>query len=155
MSESTVQKHNFDADVKQVLDIVVNALYTDKEVFIRELVSNASDALEKIRHTQLQESEVFDDSLELEVNIQTDDTANTLTIQDFGIGMDENDLTENLGTIDEMLCPEPLRTVGDRIPVPDKPGLGIEINEDALANHTFQMSEAPHLKRLDGSHTNW
>ncbi len=99
MSESTVQKHNFDADVKQVLDIVVNALYTDKEVFIRELVSNASDALEKIRHTQLQESEIFDDSLELEVNIQTDDTANTLTIQDFGIGMDENDLTENLGTI--------------------------------------------------------
>lgn len=99
MSQSNTQKHSFNADVKKVLDIVVNSLYTDKEVFVRELVSNASDALEKLRHIQITESEIFDNNLSLEVNVSTDDTANTITIQDFGIGMTEDDLNENLGTI--------------------------------------------------------
>lgn len=91
--------HSFAADVKQMLDIVVHSLYTDKEVFIRELVSNASDALEKLRHIQLRGDSILDENLPLEINIQTDDQAGTLTIQDFGIGMDEADLIENLGTI--------------------------------------------------------
>ena len=91
--------HSFAADVKQMLDIVVHSLYTDKEVFIRELVSNASDALEKLRHLQLSGNTILDDNLPLEINIQTDDQAGTLTIQDFGIGMDEAALIENLGTI--------------------------------------------------------
>lgn len=91
--------HEFQAEVKQVLDIVVNSLYKDKEIFIRELVSNASDALEKLRRTQLVEKEVHDDNLELEINVTTDDDAGLLTIQDFGIGMTEDELVENLGTI--------------------------------------------------------
>ena len=91
--------HEFQAETKQVLDIVVNSLYKDKEIFVRELISNASDALEKLRRLQLTEKEIADDNLELEINVSTDDTANTLTIQDFGIGMDQEELIKNLGTI--------------------------------------------------------
>ncbi len=91
--------HEFQAETKQVLDIVVNSLYKDKEIFVRELISNASDALEKLRRLQLTEKEVGDDNLELEINVSTDDTKNQLIIQDFGIGMDEEELVQNLGTI--------------------------------------------------------
>jgi molecular chaperone HtpG len=97
MSQS--QKHEFQAETKQVLDIVVNSLYKDKEIFVRELISNASDALEKLRRTQLTEKEIVDDNLELEINLNTDDSANQLIIQDFGIGMTEEELIKNLGTI--------------------------------------------------------
>lgn len=93
------QTHTFQAEVQQVLNIVINSLYTDKEIFVRELVSNASDALEKLRHLQLTEKEILDDNLKLEINLNADDTANTLTIQDFGLGMSHDDLIENLGTI--------------------------------------------------------
>ena len=99
MAEKTTKKHEFQAEVKQVLDIVINSLYTDKEVFIRELVSNASDALEKLRYLQLTEKEVFDEELPLEINISTDDKENTITIEDHGIGMTRDELTKNLGTI--------------------------------------------------------
>jgi len=93
------EKFEFQAEIKQLLNIVIHSLYTDKEIFVRELVSNASDALEKLRHLQLTEKEIFDDRLPLEINITTDDTAKTITIQDFGIGMTRTELIENLGTI--------------------------------------------------------
>ena len=93
------ETHQFQAEVQRVLDIVINSLYTDKEIFVRELVSNASDALEKLRHTQITEKEIHDDNLSLEINLTTDDKAGTLTIQDFGIGMNREELVENLGTI--------------------------------------------------------
>ena len=99
MATATRKKHKFKAEVQQILDIVINSLYTDKDIFIRELVSNASDALEKLRHTQLTEKDIFDDRLELEINITTDDTAGTITIQDFGVGMTRKELIDNLGTI--------------------------------------------------------
>ena len=84
--------YSFQAEVQQLLDIVINSLYTDKEIFVRELVSNASDALEKMRRLQLTENDVFDDSLPLEINITTDDTANTITIADYGIGMSREEM---------------------------------------------------------------
>ena len=93
------QTFEFQAEIKQLLDIVIHSLYTEKEIFVRELVSNASDALEKMRHLKLTEKAVFDDNLELEINITTDDKAKTFTIQDFGIGMTRAELIENLGTI--------------------------------------------------------
>jgi molecular chaperone HtpG len=99
MSTATPQKFEFQAEISQLLDIVTHSLYTEKEIFIRELVSNASDALEKLRHVQLTEKEVFDDKLSLEINLTTDDKAKTITIQDFGIGMTRAELVENLGTI--------------------------------------------------------
>ncbi len=99
MSTATPQKFEFQAEIKQLLDIVIHSLYTEKEIFIRELVSNASDALEKLRHLQLTEKEIHDDQLTLEINVTTDDKAKTITIQDFGVGMTRSELVENLGTI--------------------------------------------------------
>ncbi|MGC6424913.1 MAG: molecular chaperone HtpG [Lentimonas sp.] len=99
MSTQTPERHEFQAEVKQVLDIVVHSLYTDKEIFVRELISNASDATEKLRHNQLTEPNVFDDGLDLEIQVTSDEEAGTITIKDFGIGMTHNELIENLGTI--------------------------------------------------------
>lgn len=100
MTTSTApEKREFQAEVSQVLDIVINSLYTDKEIFIRELVSNASDALEKLRHTQLTESAIHQPNLPLEVRISADEEAGTLTITDHGLGMTREELHENIGTI--------------------------------------------------------
>lgn len=99
MSTTNVEKHKFQAEIKQLLDIVIHSLYTEKEIFVRELISNSSDALEKIRHVKLTEKDIFDKDLDLEIKISTDDTANTITIQDFGIGMTKEELVKSLGTI--------------------------------------------------------
>ena len=99
MAKQNTGKHEFQAEVKQLLDIVIHSLYTDKEIFIRELVSNASDALEKLRYIQQTEKDIFDDKLDLEIEVKTDEEANTITITDYGIGMTSEELTENLGTI--------------------------------------------------------
>ncbi|MCH2615545.1 MAG: molecular chaperone HtpG [Opitutales bacterium] len=99
MSATNVEKHEFQAEIKQLLDIVIHSLYTEKEIFVRELISNSSDALEKIRHVKLTEKKIFDKDLDLEIKISTDDTANTITIQDFGIGMTKDELVNSLGTI--------------------------------------------------------
>src|SRR6187399_1155165 len=97
MSEST--SHTFQAEVRQLLDIVINSLYTDREIFLRELVSNASDAQEKLRHLQHTEKEIHEADAPLEISITTDETANTITIDDHGIGMTREELVQNLGTI--------------------------------------------------------
>lgn len=99
MSNTTPQTFEFQAEIKQLLDIVIHSLYTEKEIFVRELISNASDALEKLRHTQLTEKEIHDEKLEPEINVTTDDKAKRITIQDFGIGMTREELVRNLGTI--------------------------------------------------------
>jgi len=99
MSTTTPQKFEFQAEIKQLLDIVIHSLYTEKEIFVRELISNASDALEKLRHLQLTEKGIFEEDQALEINITSDDKAKTVTIQDFGIGMTRTELVENLGTI--------------------------------------------------------
>lgn len=93
------ETHHFQAEVRQLLDIVINALYSDREIFVRELVSNASDALEKLRVKQLTDSSIAQADKPLEINISTDKEAKTITIADTGIGMTEADLVENLGTI--------------------------------------------------------
>lgn len=93
------KKQEFQAEVQQLLDIVINSLYTDKEIFIRELVSNAADALEKLKYTELTGNKINDPNLELQINITTDEEKKTITISDHGIGMDETELIENLGTI--------------------------------------------------------
>lgn len=96
MSSTT---HPFQAEVRQLLDIVIHALYSDKEIFIRELVSNASDALEKLRHEQLTTNDILEPERELEIAVSLDEDKRTITIADTGIGMTEADLIENLGTI--------------------------------------------------------
>lgn len=103
MSESnganSFETREFQAEVKQVLDIVVNSLYTDREIFLRELISNAADALEKFRYENLTNKQVKDEELPLEITIELDNQAHTLTITDTGIGMTREELIENLGTI--------------------------------------------------------
>ena len=93
------ETHQFQAEVRQLLDIVINALYSDREIFVRELVSNASDALEKLRLKQLTDSNIYQPDKPLEITVATDKENKTITIADTGIGMTEADLVENLGTI--------------------------------------------------------
>jgi len=99
MSEATLETHSFQAEIKQLLDLVVHSLYTDREIFLRELISNASDSMEKLRHLQGTEKDIHDGALPLEIHITTDSEAKTLTIEDRGIGMTRGELVENLGTI--------------------------------------------------------
>ena len=95
----TGELHSFQAETKQLLDIVTHALYTDKDVFLRELISNSSDALEKLRHLQVTGAQVADSKTPLEIRITTDEKKNQVIIEDTGIGMTKEDLVENLGTI--------------------------------------------------------
>ncbi|CAH2307588.1 heat shock 75 kDa, mitochondrial [Pelobates cultripes] len=88
--------HEFQAETKKLLDIVARSLYSEKEVFIRELISNSSDALEKLRHKLMQQGSVLP---EMEIHLQTDSDKGTLTIQDTGVGMTQDELISNLGTI--------------------------------------------------------
>ena len=99
MTTTAPQNFEFQAEIQQLLDIVIHSLYTEKEIFVRELVSNASDALEKLRHLQLTEKDVFEETQPLEIHVSTDDKAKTITIQDFGVGMTRAELIENLGTV--------------------------------------------------------
>ncbi|MCS1411830.1 MAG: Chaperone protein HtpG [Verrucomicrobia subdivision 3 bacterium] len=96
---SDTEKHAFQAEVQQLLDIVIHSLYTDKEIFIRELISNAADACEKLRFTRSAGAEVHEPDIEPKISIATDDTAKTIAITDTGIGMTRDELVENLGTI--------------------------------------------------------
>ncbi len=98
-SPKNSEKHSFQAEVRQVLEIVAHSIYKDRDIFLRELVSNASDALEKLRYTQLTESEIFEPERALEISVVADEAAGTLTISDSGIGMNRAELVENLGTI--------------------------------------------------------
>ncbi|HIJ78352.1 MAG: molecular chaperone HtpG [Desulfobulbaceae bacterium] len=99
--KNTVQSETkeFQAEVKKMLDIVIHSLYTEKDIFLRELISNSADALEKFRHQSIMEQEVFDSQVPLEITIDLDEEKNTLTITDTGIGMDRGELEANLGTI--------------------------------------------------------
>lgn len=99
MSEATLETHSFQAEIKQLLDLVVHSLYTDREIFLRELISNASDSMEKLRHLQGTEKDLHDAALPLEIHLTTDKDSKTLTIADHGIGMTRGELVENLGTI--------------------------------------------------------
>ncbi|WP_455948771.1 molecular chaperone HtpG [Helicobacter pullorum] len=92
-------KHTFKTEVNQLLDLMIHSLYTNKEIFLRELVSNASDALDKLQYLTLTDENLKSLSFEPKIEISFDSEKNTLTISDNGIGMNEQDLIENLGTI--------------------------------------------------------
>ncbi len=99
MDRTESETRQFKAEVRQILDIVIHSLYTHREIFIRELVSNAADALEKMRHELLVQKSVADPETPLEIRIETDKDSGTLTIRDTGVGMTADELTSNLGTI--------------------------------------------------------
>jgi molecular chaperone HtpG len=93
------QTHAFQAEVKQLLHLVTHALYSNKEIFLRELISNASDACDKLRFEALDNSGLYEDAPNLEVRILVDKAARTLTIRDNGIGMSAQEAIDHLGTI--------------------------------------------------------
>ncbi|XP_028397610.1 heat shock protein 75 kDa, mitochondrial-like isoform X2 [Dendronephthya gigantea] len=92
-------KHSFQAETQQLLDIVARSLYSEKEVFIRELVSNSSDAMEKLRHLFLTGAEMTEKEQSLEIHLATNEETGTFILQDHGTGMTKEELIENLGTI--------------------------------------------------------
>ena len=95
----TAETHRFQAEATQVLDLMIHSLYSNKEIFLRELVSNASDALDKLRFEALSRPELLPAGEELEIRIEADETAHTLRIIDNGIGMSREELVDNIGTI--------------------------------------------------------
>ena len=98
-TESKTESREFQTEVKKLLNIVINSLYTERDIFLRELISNGADALEKYRHQSLLENEVFDKEAPLEINISVNEKDHTLTITDSGIGMTRKELAADLGTI--------------------------------------------------------
>ena len=95
----TTESHEFKAEIQQLLSILVHSLYTDRDIFLRELISNASDALSRLQFEMLTNRDVLDPDAELKITIACDKDNRTLTIRDTGIGMTRDEIVENLGTI--------------------------------------------------------
>ncbi len=104
MSESATANTNretlgFQAEVKQLLQLMIHSLYSNKEIFLRELVSNASDACDKLRFEALNNSALYGDDSDLKIRVSFDKAARTITISDNGIGLSRDEAVEHLGTI--------------------------------------------------------
>ncbi len=99
----TVEAHketlDFQAEAKQLLQLMIHSLYSDKEIFLRELISNASDACDKLRFEALADDALYEDDADLKITIDYDKEAGTITLSDNGIGMNRQEVTENIGTI--------------------------------------------------------
>jgi len=93
------EKHEFQAEVNRLMDIIINSLYTDKNVFLREIISNSADALEKARFHSVQDESYLGETKDLEIKIEYDADGKTISISDTGIGMSKADLINNLGTV--------------------------------------------------------
>src|SRR5690554_8028754 len=99
MTAASKETLGFKTEVKQLLHLMIHSLYSNKEIFIRELISNASDACDKLRFEALQNDALYEGNSELAVHIDFDKEAGTLTIEDNGIGMNRDDVINHLGTI--------------------------------------------------------
>jgi len=95
----SLETRKFDAEVGKVLNLMIHSLYTNKEIFIRELISNASDACDKLRYISLSDPSLIKDDPEFNILIKVDKDKRELIISDNGIGMNKEDLIQNLGTI--------------------------------------------------------
>ncbi|MDE2637705.1 MAG: molecular chaperone HtpG [Chloroflexota bacterium] len=93
------EQHSFQAETQQLLNILIHSLYTEKEIFLRELISNASDALNRLQFEMLTNDDVVDAQADLEIHIELDEEAKTLTVSDTGIGMNREEIIAGLGTI--------------------------------------------------------
>ena len=109
-----VETHQFQAETKQLLDIVINSLYSHKEIFLRELISNASDALDRVRFESLTDPKILDPAETLEIRLETDGNARTLTVLDNGIGMSRDEVVSHIGTIAKSGTRELMDTLKDR-----------------------------------------
>ncbi len=107
-------KHSFKAETHKVLNILTHSLYTNREIFLRELLSNASDALDKLRFMQSKGEQIINPDLPLEIRIDVDKENNTLSISDSGIGMTKQEMQDNLGTIAKSGSEQFLKDIGDK-----------------------------------------
>jgi len=158
-------RREFQAETRQLLDIVTHSIYTDKEVFVRELISNASDALEKLRHLQSTGTNIQNAELEPQIVITTDEKAGTLTIADTGVGMSKDELIDNLGTIARSGSKAFLEQLKDKSPGESGDALSGIIGKFGVGFYSafmvadkvevFSQSAVPgrksHLWRSDGS----
>ena len=99
VEEHHVETHAFQAETQQVLHLMIHSLYSNKEIFLRELVSNASDALDRLRFLAIGDDSLLEGDGELRIELEADEEAGTLTVRDNGIGMNRADVIENIGTI--------------------------------------------------------
>ncbi|HEY2735008.1 MAG TPA: molecular chaperone HtpG, partial [Polyangiales bacterium] len=97
--EASAKTHKFEAEVSQVLSLVINSLYSNKDVFLRELISNSADALDKLRFEAIQRPELLPADYQAKIRLIPDEKQKTLTIWDNGIGMSEAALVKDLGTV--------------------------------------------------------
>jgi molecular chaperone HtpG len=98
-TEPVAQSYAFQAEVSELLHLMVRSVYSETDIFLRELISNASDACDKLRYEAISKPELMSDGARLAIEIAADTSANSLTIADTGIGMDRQELVDNLGTI--------------------------------------------------------
>jgi len=97
--ESKIETHQFKTEVQQLLNLIINSLYSNKEIFLRELISNSSDAIDRLRFTSQTDSEILGEDAEFKIKITTDTKKQTLEVSDNGIGMTYDEVMENIGTI--------------------------------------------------------
>ncbi len=108
------EKHEFQAKTQKLLDIIINSIYTNRDIFLRELISNASDALDKVRFELTQGKEIYQKDLPLEIRITTDEKNKVLIVEDTGIGMTREEAVANLGTIAHSGTEEFLKHLGEQ-----------------------------------------
>ena len=94
-----IENLSFKAEVSKLLDLVANSLYSEREIFLRELISNANDACEKLRYEALSKKDILKDDKDFSINIRVSKKKKIIEIEDNGIGMNKQDLIDNLGTI--------------------------------------------------------
>ncbi len=161
MAENSGNQFEFKAEIRQLLDILVHSLYTNKEVFLRELISNASDALDKLRFESTRGTAVADPDLELEIRIQLDKDRKMLVLTDTGIGMTRDEVISNIGTIARSGSAEFLKQAGtgaDMGSIIGKFGVGfysvfMVARQVVIRTRSFQPESSPVEWRSDGTGT--
>ncbi|MFH1768632.1 MAG: ATP-binding protein, partial [Candidatus Omnitrophota bacterium] len=122
--KNTLNEYEYKAEMKQLLHLIIHSLYTHREVFLRELISNASDALNKIRFRKLTDKNILDPERELAIKIEVDSKNQMFSIEDTGTGMTKDDLVNNIGTIARSGTLEFLKTMKEKKPDFDEKLIG-------------------------------
>ncbi len=156
----TAKTYRFKAEIKQLLDILAKSLYTNREIFVRELISNASDALDKVRFESIRGTEIFQPNLDFEIRIELDKDKKLFTITDTGIGMTRDELVKNLGTIAHSGSEDFLKKLSDNGKnAPDLIGqFGVGFysvfmvaKKVTVSSRSYQPEEKPYRWISDGS----